>query len=79
MLGRWVRMVTIPNHSSVPKAFAEFDEAGRMRPSPFYDRLVDVCEELARFTWLVRGRSALLTERVETAQETSARVNQRSL
>ena len=83
VLGRWMRMVTIPNQSSVPKAFAEFDEAGRMRPSPFYDRLVDVCEELARFTWLVRGRSALLTdrysERVETAQETSARVNQRSL
>ena len=83
VLGRWMRMVTIPNQSSVPKAFAEFDEAGRMRPSPFYDRLVDVCEELARFTWLVRGRSALLTdrysERVETALEASARVNQRSL
>jgi arsenic resistance protein ArsH len=83
VLGRWMRMVTIPNQSSVPKAFAEFDEAGRMRPSPFYDRLVDVCEELVRFTWMVRGRSALLTdrysERVENAEQVSARVNQRSI
>ncbi|WP_081871722.1 arsenical resistance protein ArsH [Parvularcula oceani] len=83
VLGRWMRMVTIPNQSSVPKAFAEFDEAGRMKPSPFYMRLVDVCEELVRFTWMVRGRSALLTdrysERVESAEETSARVNHLSI
>ena len=83
VLGRWMRMVAIPNQSSVPKAFAEFDEAGRMRPSPYYARLVDVCEELVRFTWLVRGRSALLTdrysERVEDAAATSRRVNQRAI
>ena len=82
VLGRWMRMVTIPNQSSVPKAFAEFDEAGRMRPSAFYDRLVDVCEELVRFTWMVRGRAALLTdrysERVESAEELARRVNRRA-
>ncbi|MGR3434817.1 MAG: arsenical resistance protein ArsH [Shimia sp.] len=83
VLGRWMRMVTIPNQSSVPKAWGEFGADGRMRPSPFYARLVDVCEELVKFTWMVRGRDAMLTdrysERVETAAETSARVNQRSL
>ena len=83
VLGRWMRMVTIPNQSSVPKAFTEFDADGRMLPSPFYGRLVDVCEELVRFTWMVRGRSAMLTdrysERVESAAETSHRVNQRSI
>lgn len=83
VLGRWMRMVTIPNQSSVPKAFLEFDEAGRMKPSALYGRVVDVCEELAKFTWLVRGRSAYLTdrysERVESAEELSKRVNQRSI
>ena len=83
VLGRWMRMVTIPNQSSVPKAWDEFDGEGRMKPSPYYARLVDVCEELVRFTWLTRGRSAKLTdrysERIESAAETSARVNQRSI
>jgi len=83
VLGRWMRMVTIPNQSSVAKAYQEFDEVGRMKPSAFYQRVVDVCEELAKFTWLVRGRSAYLTdrysERVETAEELSKRVNQRSI
>ncbi len=83
ILGRWMRMVTIPSQSSVPKAFNEFDETGRMRPSPFYRRIVDVCEELAKFTWLMRGRADYLTqrysERVETAAEVSRRVNQDSL
>ena len=82
MLGRWMRMVTIPNQSSVPKAFAEFDEAGRMKPSPFYNRIVDVMEELMKFTLLLRDRSSYLTdrysERVESAEEVSRRVNQRS-
>ena len=83
VLGRWMRMVTIPNQSSVAKAFQEFDEAGRMKSSSYYQRLVDVCEELVKFTWLVRGRSAYLTdrysERVESAEALSARVNQRSI
>ncbi|MBS9719545.1 arsenical resistance protein ArsH [Tianweitania sp. BSSL-BM11] len=83
ILGRWMRMVTIPNQSSVPKAFLEFDEAGRMKPSALYNRVVDVCEELVKFTYLVRGRSAHLTdrysERVENAEELSRRVNQRSI
>ncbi|WP_279480330.1 arsenical resistance protein ArsH [Aureimonas sp. SK2] len=83
ILGRWMRMVTIPNQSSVPKAFLEFDEAGRMKPSDLYSRVVDVCEELVKFTHLVRGRSDTLTdrysERVESAEELSKRVNQRTL
>ncbi|UZJ44651.1 arsenical resistance protein ArsH [Marinimicrobium sp. C6131] len=83
LLGRWMRMVTIPNQSSVPKAFNEFDEEGRMKFSPLYLRVVDVCEELVKFTWLTRGRSAYLTdrysERVETAEAVSRRVNQRKL
>lgn len=83
ILGRWMRMVTIPNQSSVPKAFNEFDEAGRMKPSPFYNRIVDVMEELVKFTHLTRGRSSYLTnrysERVESAEEVSKRVNQRAI
>lgn len=63
VLGRWMRMVTIPNQSSVAKAWTEFDESGRMKPSPFYDRVVDVMEELMKFTLLVRGRSAYLVDR----------------
>ena len=83
ILGRWMRMVTIPNQSSVPKAWGEFDEAGRMRPSPYYHRIVDVMEELVKFTHLTRGHSAYLTdrysERVESAEQLSKRVNQRSI
>ncbi|MGQ7791102.1 arsenical resistance protein ArsH [Faunimonas sp. B44] len=63
LLGRWMRMVTIPNQSSVPKAFQEFDEAGRMKPSPLYERVVDVMEELVKFTLLTRDHSAYLTSR----------------
>jgi arsenic resistance protein ArsH len=83
VLGRWMRMLTIPNQSSVPKAFMEFDEAGRMKPSPYYDRVVDVMEELMKFTVLVRGREEFLvdrySERKESAEELSKRVNQRSI
>lgn len=63
VLGRWMRMVTIPNQSSVPKAWQEFDEHGRMKPSAFYDRVVDVMEELMKFTLMVRGRSDYLVSR----------------
>ena len=80
VLGRWMRMVTIPNQSSVAKAWQEFDDHGRMRPSPFYNRIVDVMEELFKFTLMVRGRSPALTdrysERVESAEAASRRVNQ---
>lgn len=83
ILGRWMRMITIPNQSSIPKAFLEFEEDGRMKPSAFYDRIVDVMEELYKFTLLTRGQSAYLTnrysERKESAEELSKRVNQRSL
>jgi arsenic resistance protein ArsH len=58
-----MRMVTIPNQSSVAKAWQEFDENGRMKPSPFYDRVVDVMEELFKFTLMVRDRSDYLVDR----------------
>lgn len=83
ILGRWMRMVTIPNQSSVAKAFAEFDETGRMKPSAFYDRVVDVMEELVKFTLLTRDVSPYLvdrySERKESAAELSKRVNQRAI
>jgi arsenic resistance protein ArsH len=83
VLGRWMRMITIPNQSSVPKAFLEFDEAGRMKPSPYYDRVVDVMEELVKFTLLTRDVAGLLvdrySERKESAEELARRVNQRSI
>lgn len=63
LLGRWMRMVTIPNQSSIAKAFQEFDQDGRMKPSPYYDRIVDVMEELVRFTTLLRPHTAILTDR----------------
>lgn len=83
ILGRWMRMITIPNQSSIPKAFLGFNDDNRMDMSPLYLRLVDVCEELVKFTWLTRGRSAYLTdrysERVESAEAVSQRVNQKSI
>ena len=83
VLGRWMRMFTIPNQSSVAKAFTEFDEAGRMKPSSYYDRLVDVMEELMKLTLLLRDRQDYLvdrySERKESAEELSKRVNQRSI
>jgi len=83
ILGRWMRLITIPNQSSVAKAFMEFDDAGRMKPSPYYDRIVDVMEELTKFTLLTRGQSDYLVERYserkESAAELSKRVNQRSI
>lgn len=83
VLGRWMRMLTIPNQSSVAKAFLEFDEAGRMKPSAYYDRMVDVMEELVKFTLLTRDVAPYLvdrySERKESAEALSKRVNQRSL
>ncbi|BBE70719.1 arsenical resistance protein ArsH [Oharaeibacter diazotrophicus] len=69
LLGRWMRMVTIPNQSSVSKAFQEFDDAGRMKPGPLYERVVDVMEELVKFTYLTRDRSAYLTSRYSERRE----------
>ncbi|WP_175698850.1 arsenical resistance protein ArsH [Burkholderia ambifaria] len=83
VLGRWMRMLTIPNQSSVAKAFMEFDEAGRMKPSAYYDRVVDVLEELVKFTLLTRDIGPYLvdrySERKESAEELSKRVNQRGI
>lgn len=83
ILGRWMRMVTIPNQSSVAKAWLEFDDDGRMKPSAFYNRIVDVIEELVKFTLLTRDNKDMLvnrySERVESAEQVSKRVNQRAL
>lgn len=83
ILGRWMRMITIPNQSSVARAFMEFDDNDRMKPSPYYNRIVDVMEELMKFTLLTRDNSAYLTdrysERVETAEQLINRVNQSAL
>ena len=83
VLGRWMRMITIPNQSSVAKAFQEFDEEGRMKPSAYYDRVVDVMEELVKFTLLTRDVSAYLTdrysERKEAAEKLEARVNLKAI
>jgi arsenic resistance protein ArsH len=73
LLGRWMRMFTIPNQSSVPMAYKEFDEAGRMRPSAYYDRVVDVMEELFKITLLMRGRTDYLTDRYSERSERALR------
>ncbi|MEC7763998.1 MAG: arsenical resistance protein ArsH [Pseudomonadota bacterium] len=79
ILGRWMRLLTIPNQSSVARAWDEFDAEGRMKPSPFYNRIVDVMEELVKFTWLSRDIKDHLvdrySERIESSAELSKRVN----
>jgi arsenic resistance protein ArsH len=76
-------MLTIPNQSSVAKAFLEFEEDGRMKPSAYYDRVVDVMEELVKFTLLTRDIAPYLvdrySERKESALELSKRVSQKSI
>jgi arsenic resistance protein ArsH len=83
ILGRWMRMVTIPNQSSIPRAFLEYEEGERLPEGPFYRRVVDVMEELVKFTWLVRGRAGYLvdrySERVESAEKLSKRVNAKGM
>ncbi|MFZ2100850.1 MAG: arsenical resistance protein ArsH [Oricola sp.] len=83
ILGRWMRMITIPNQSSVAKAWLEFDEDGRMKPSSYYNRVVDVMEELMKFTLLTRDKSAYLTnrysERVESVEDLHKRVSLKSI
>ena len=83
VLGRWMRMLTIPNQSSVARAYDEFTEEGRMKPSPYYERVVDVMEELFKFTLLTRDVSPYLvdrySERKESAAELSRRVDQAAI
>ncbi len=73
LLGRWMRMITIPNQSSVAKAYQEFDADGRMKPSSYYERVVDVCEELVKFTWLTRDISSYLTDRYSERKEAAVK------
>jgi arsenic resistance protein ArsH len=77
LLGRWMRMITIPNQSSVAKAYQEFDDAGRMKPSAYYDRLVDVMEELVKFTLLTRSAADYLTDRYSERKEGAAKLEVR--
>ncbi|MEF3073673.1 arsenical resistance protein ArsH [Methylobacter sp. Wu1] len=83
VLGRWMRMLTIPNQSSVAKAYLEFDDNNRMKPSAYYDRVVDVMEELFKFTLLTRDVAPYLvdrySERKESAEALSRRVNQATI
>lgn len=77
VLGRWMRMITIPNQSSVAKAFQEFDDHSRMKPSAYYDRVVDVMEELVKFTLLTREVSGYLTDRYSERKESAAKLEKR--
>ena len=83
VLGRWMRMLTIPNQSSVPKAWMEFDDDDRMKPSSFYDRIVDVMEELVKFTLLTRGSKDYFVDRYSERKESEAafraRIDQRAM
>jgi arsenic resistance protein ArsH len=79
LLGRWMRMFTIPNQSSVPMAYKEFDDAGRMRPSAYYDRVVDVMEELFKFTLLLRGRTDYLNDRYSERSERALKAINRQI
>jgi arsenical resistance protein ArsH len=75
LLGRWMRMFTIPNQSSVAMAYQEFDETGRMRPSAYYDRIVDVMEELVRMTVLLRPHAAILNDRYSERVDADLKAN----
>jgi arsenic resistance protein ArsH len=77
VLGRWMRMITVPNQSSVAKAYEQFDEKGRMKPSSYYDRVVDVMEELMKFTLLTRDVAPYLTDRYSERKENAAKLEAR--
>ncbi|MCB9764788.1 MAG: arsenical resistance protein ArsH [Alphaproteobacteria bacterium] len=76
VLGRWMRMITIPNQSSVPKAWQEFHDDGRMKDSAYRDRVVDVMEELYRFTLLTRDLREVLVDRYSERREAAAKARE---
>jgi arsenic resistance protein ArsH len=78
ILGRWMRMLTIPNQSSVAKAFLEFEEDGRMKPSAYYDRVVDVMEELVKFTLLTRDSAPYLVDRYSERKESAQALSKKA-
>lgn len=73
VLGRWMRMLTIPNQSSVAKAYQEFHDDGRMKDSAYRDRVVDVMEELYKFTILTRDIREFLVDRYSERREAEAK------
>ena len=75
ILGRWMRMITIPNQSSVAVAYNEFEENGQMKPSAYRDRVVDVMEELMRFTYLTRDSREFLVNRYSERKEQKIKVD----
>jgi arsenic resistance protein ArsH len=77
LLGRWMRMITIPNQSSVAKAYQEFDDQARMKPSAYYERVIDVMEELMKFTLLTRDVASYLTDRYSERKESAAKLEER--
>ncbi len=79
ILGRWMRLLTMPNQSSVAKAYEEFEADGRMKPSPYYDRVVDVMEELMKFTLLTRDIAPYLVDRYSERKEQRSQMHAKTL
>lgn len=79
ILGRWMRMITIPNQSSVAQAYNEFNDDGSMKASNYRDRVVDVMEELMRFTYLTRDAREFLVDRYSERKEQQTKIDLRKI